>query len=165
MGASAGVFGLVSFLAFSRPQLELNFLLFFFLPISIRLKTLLYSLATLSIGASAFYEVYGATAPFPYAPSAHLGGLIAGWLCFCFLNRQSAATLPPDLFADVDSDKPETSAPSAANVAVVSATAKRQAVRAEIDRILDKINSTGLKSLTPAERQILDQAKNHLPGN
>ena len=36
-------------------------------------------------------------------------------------------------------------------------------IRAEVDRILDKINSHGLASLTPVERRLLDDAKDNIP--
>jgi hypothetical protein len=38
----------------------------------------------------------------------------------------------------------------------------RDGLRAEVDRILDKINSEGFSALTPDERQILDEAKDLL---
>ena len=38
----------------------------------------------------------------------------------------------------------------------------RDDLRAEVDRILDKINSAGFGALTPDERQILDEAKDLL---
>ena len=44
------------------------------------------------------------------------------------------------------------------------AAAERRQLKIDVDRILDKINSTGLRSLTPAEKSILDRAKNQLSG-
>jgi hypothetical protein len=38
----------------------------------------------------------------------------------------------------------------------------RETLRAEIDRILDKINSDGFASLTPEEKRLLDNAKDQL---
>jgi hypothetical protein len=38
----------------------------------------------------------------------------------------------------------------------------RAGVRAEVDRILDKINSHGLGALTIAEKRVLDEAKDLL---
>ncbi len=41
-------------------------------------------------------------------------------------------------------------------------SASRDALRAEVDRILDKINLHGFGSLTPAEKRVLDDARQHL---
>jgi hypothetical protein len=38
-------------------------------------------------------------------------------------------------------------------------------MRVEVDRILDKINTSGLASLTAAEKRLLDEAKNLSPRN
>jgi len=40
------------------------------------------------------------------------------------------------------------------------APASNQDLRAEVDRILDKINTSGLASLTATEKRLLDEAKN-----
>jgi hypothetical protein len=39
-------------------------------------------------------------------------------------------------------------------------TQQRELLRAEVDRILDKINTTGLNSLSRDEKEKLNQAKN-----
>jgi hypothetical protein len=41
-------------------------------------------------------------------------------------------------------------------------TLDRDALRAEVDRILDKINLHGFGSLTAAEKRSLDEARHHL---
>lgn len=166
IGASAGVYGLLAFYALLKPGTELNFLLFFFIPISIRLKTVLYGVAGVALVASGFYEVYGATAPFPYAPSAHIGGLIAGWLCyrFGFLKLQPTASLSAYRTSGPDSETDHESESDHMETAEPSPAAKRQQLKIEVDRILDKINSTGLRSLTSDEKRLLDQARDNLSG-
>lgn len=166
IGASAGVYGLLAFYTLLRPGVELNFLLFFFIPVSVRLKTVLYGMAIVALLASGFYEVFGATAPFPYAPSAHIGGLIAGWLCYRFgqINGRTAEMSSGGLETSSDFDTSSDSDPELLAAATPSASAQRQKLKVEVDRILDKINSTGLRSLTPAEKSILDRAKNQLSG-
>ena len=164
MGASAGVYGLLAFFALRKPGMELNFLLFFFIPVSVRLKTVLYGLAGIALAASAFYEVYGATAPFPYAPSAHIGGLIAGWLCHRLSHLKAPAddAFPGHLNSAMDSENSTDDEADLVVSAAASVAARRQELKVEVDRILDKINSTGLRSLTVAEKRVLDRAKDHL---
>jgi membrane associated rhomboid family serine protease len=163
IGASAGVFGLFAFFAALKPNLELNFLLLFVIPVSVRLRPLLYAVATASLVASGFYEVYGATPPFPYSPSAHVGGLLAGWLFFHFVYLSNLSRDTLINFSGLEpQDGPKLDFTDA-EAEVSPEAAKRLALRTQLDRILDKINLTGLTSLTPAERRILDEAKHHLP--
>ncbi len=161
-GATAGICGLLAYLAWLKPEIELRFLLFFFIPVAIRPKIFVILLACISVVASGFYEIYGAVAPFAYAPSSHFGGLFAGWLYYRIsqggvgyffrsrgtasasfsMRNQSIKTLDSTQLADLTPSK------------------QREHLRAEVDRILDKINSTGLNSLTRDEKEKLNQAKN-----
>jgi hypothetical protein len=56
------------------------------------------------------------------------------------------------------------STPSSATfeVDVAPPANSREDIRAEIDRILDKINSDGLAALTADEKRVLDEARNLL---
>ena len=102
--------------------------------------------------------------------SAHLGGLAAGWLFYQFVlarpvSRSRAAIEPPPWLSkkiarsapaysvNLDSDPAAGAAPAAPD---------RDAVRAEVDRILDKINLHGFGSLTLIEKRTLDEARQHL---
>ena len=162
IGGAAGIYGLIAFYACRYPNLELNFLLFFIFPVTLKPKHLVLGLAIADLLACAYYEIAGARAPFAYAASAHLGGLIAGLLFYKF-SRDPHVPSPidapignaPSLWLNGKSSEP---LPASAFQPANHPT-RREALRAEADRILDKINSTGLASLTLAEKRFLDNAK------
>ncbi|HRG55943.1 MAG TPA: hypothetical protein PLG56_07890, partial [Lacunisphaera sp.] len=52
--------------------------------------------------------------------------------------------------------------PAAKNAPLASAGKSGSQLRAEVDRILDKINSQGFGALTPQEKRVLDEAKDLL---
>ena len=111
--------------------------------------------------AMVLIDILGRTLPFSYAPSAHLGGMLAGWTYYQFFHeiewrvgkgarvasRTSARTSGRDLPEAEEIPEP------------VIPGRSRTEIRAEVDRVLDKINSQGLGALTSEERQILDDAK------
>jgi membrane associated rhomboid family serine protease len=161
-GATAGICGLLAYFAWLKPEIELRFLLFFFIPVAIRPKIFVMALAGVSLGASIFYEIYGAVAPFAYAPSSHFGGLFAGWLYFNLSQGglgyffRSRGSNPSSL--SNHSQGVKTAEPTL--LTTPTSSKQREHLRAEVDRILDKINSTGLNSLTRDEKEKLNQAKN-----
>jgi hypothetical protein len=115
------------------------------------------------------YELTGTRAPFDLtmSSSAHLGGMLTGFLYYRFVH--DAPWFNPQ-------DRPETEVPAwirraqktpavteTFEVEVAAAAGQSRAtLRAEIDRILDKINSDGFGALTPAEKRVLDEAKDVL---
>jgi membrane associated rhomboid family serine protease len=158
IGGAAGVYGLIALYACLYPNLELNFLLFFVFPVTLKPKHLAWGLALADFLACAYYEVLGAKAPFVYAASAHIGGLTAGWLYYRFFYATTSSI--------ATTDSGEATALAWANRKSVSSASpttahptRREELRIEVDRILDKINSTGLSSLTAAEKRLLDEAK------
>lgn len=163
VGASAGICGLLAYFAWLKPNLEVRFLLFFFIPVTVRPKKFVFLFGCVSIAACFFYEIYGATAPFSYTPSAQVGGLLAGWT-FYQMTRSGSARASKyrglnRFTADAIGRKGQISGdPERMQPVAVSTQRERQ--RVEIDRILDKINSTGLASLTNQEKRELNQAKN-----
>ena len=162
IGGMAGIYGLFAFYACTKPDTELDFLLFFFFPVSFKPKQVVWGLAAADLLACGYYEVYRAEAPFAYAPSAHLGGLIAGFLAYRYLHAEKARSLAsgPDVSRRKAVNERERPAPQPTNL-----SGDRRELRAELDRILDKINRTGLASLTPAERHSLDAARTLLTRN
>lgn len=79
--------------------------------------------------------------PSPIARFAHLGGLITGWLYFRVSLLPALWTLPKIRIQW--SSKPKYTTPS-------------------VDDILEKINTVGIESLTPEERQVLDRESHKL---
>jgi len=161
-GATAGICGLLAYFAWLKPEIELRFLLFFFLPVAIKPKILVIALAGISVVASAFYEIYGAVAPFAYAPSSHFGGLFAGWLYFRLSQGEVGYFFRSRAIHSAShSNRSQTvKTVNSSELPTLTPTKQREQLRSEVDRILDKINSTGLNSLSRDEKEKLNQAKN-----
>lgn len=162
-GAAAGVLGLFVVLACLYPDQKISFLVLFLFPITLRPKYFIVALLALNACTLIFFEIRGTVSPFDYAPSAHLGGMLAGWIYFRFLHANNGwdrtpSVAIPRLFRRAQAHQPASPSP-----AIDAKPAKSPAnLRAEVDRILDKINSHGFSALTADEKRILDEAKDLL---
>jgi len=158
LGASAGVFGLLIAFACFFPNKPITFLLFFIIPITIKPKYLALILLGVAVFGLLFQELPGNDY---VAHSAHLGGMLAGWLYFRYVHQRTGE------FANV---RPNIEVPRWFRRKTVTPTQNRyrvnvtrpEDVRAEVDRILDKINHSGFGSLTQREKKILDEARDTL---
>lgn len=162
VGASAAACGLLIIYAGFFPHRPITFLLFFILPVTLKPKHIAITLLLLDLAGFAFYEVLGAASPFGVAHSAHLGGMFAGWVYFRYLHDRTWTFIGARRQANasrriVATDFPTDEADDSAELP----TANRN-LRAEVDRILDKINSEGFGALTPEEKRLLDSAKDLL---
>lgn len=163
LGASAAVASLLVVFACFYPNQEITFLLFFILPVTLKPKYLALTALLIDLSGCVFYEVMGAASPFGFAHSAHLGGMAAGWLYFRFVHDarwplfsgRPAIELPHWM-------KHAPHAAPAATPAFRVNLGNRERLRAEVDRILDKINSQGFGALSADEKQLLDEAKDLL---
>lgn len=160
-GASAAVWGLGILYACFYPNRETTLLLFFVLPVTFKPKHLAYLMIGLDLFGCVFYEVLGAASPFGIAAhSAHLGGMAAAWIYFRYLHDTNWG------FARVraDIELPRWVKQRRAKIAAPTPTYSvniggRGLLRAEVDRILDKINSDGFGSLSAEEKKLLDEAR------
>jgi membrane associated rhomboid family serine protease len=165
VGASAGVLALLVVYACINPNQPITLLLFFILPVTLKPKWIAFGVLALDGVGFLFYEMMGRGSPFGYAHSAHLGGMAAGWLFYRLVHqrdwlhagRSGAAIEVPRWFRRAKASP----APPTYHVNV-STPPSREDLRAEIDRILDKINSHGFGALTAEEKRRLDEAKNLL---
>lgn len=160
-GASAAVYGLLTIFACFYPNRQVTFLLFFVVPVTVKPKYVAYVLLGLDLCGFLFYEIMGAASPFGFAHSAHLGGMLAGWVYYRYIHEGKwsfgrAASFEMPKWAR----KRETASASAPKYKVN--LTDRSDLRAEVDRILDKINSQGFGSLTDEEKRALDSAKDLL---
>ncbi|MFO0782602.1 MAG: rhomboid family intramembrane serine protease [Phycisphaerales bacterium] len=137
IGASAGVFGVIMAAAFLAPNAEV--LLFFFIPM--RMRTLAYGLLCFAILA-VWLGLSNAG-----GEAAHIGGAIAG---FWFIRHPHQLHGFFDFLGRFD----PTSRSAKTRVAVRAGTVSAR----DLDRILAKIKSEGLQSLTEAEKQTLREA-------
>lgn len=144
IGASAAVYGVMLGFAWFWPREKI--FIWGILPIEARW---LVGIVTVISLYSGFSGGGGNVAHF-----AHLGGFLGGLLYLLWIRSRSPATrfkaqavasaAPPVSRADVQRWKD------------IDRSAVHTVNRGELDRILDKISSTGLDSLTPAERNFLD---------
>ena len=171
VGASAGVFALLMMFAAINPNRPITFLLFFVLPVTIKPKWLVVALGSFDLFGFLFFEVMGDSSLGDVAHSAHLGGLAAGWLFFRYVHEREWKA--PDRATSIELPawmrraKKAPVATPAYKVNLSSTTTEparlgKADLKAEVDRILDKINSKGFGSLTDDEKRCLDQAKDLL---
>jgi membrane associated rhomboid family serine protease len=162
LGASAAASALIILFACFFPNREVTLLLLF-LPITFKPKHLAYALLTLDLFGMVIYEIMGAASPFGVsAHSAHLGGMAAGWIYYRYLHdsswgfsRDRADIELPRWMKQRNSAKDSPPAPNYS----VNIGGGRGHLRAEVDRILDKINSDGFGSLSADEKRVLDEAR------
>jgi membrane associated rhomboid family serine protease len=159
-GASAAVWALVILYACFYPNREVTLLLFFVLPVTFKPKHLAYLLIGLDLFGFVFYELLGSVSPLGVAAhSAHLGGMAAAWIYFRYLHETSWGS--GDGRAEIELPRwLKKNAAKAAPAPHYSVNiAGRGHIRAEVDRILDKINSDGFGSLSAEEKKVLDDAR------
>ena len=159
-GASAGIYGLLTVFACFYPNRQVTFLLFFVVPVTVKPKYVAYVLLGLDLCGFLFYEIMGAASPFGFAHSAHLGGMLAGWVYYRYLHEGNWSFGRASFELPRWARKRRAAGASAPNFKVN--LTDRSDLRAEVDRILDKINSHGFGSLTDEEKRVLDNAKDLL---
>lgn len=162
IGASGAAMGLLVFFACLHPNKPITLLLFFVIPVTLKPKYIVYGLLAFDLFGFLFSELPG-TALTHTAHSAHLGGMLAGYLFFRYLHarptsprRKGGASVEvPAWFKKKSRQKNE---PQRFSINITN----RQKLKKEVDRILDKINSEGFGALSEEEKQILDRAKDLL---
>jgi membrane associated rhomboid family serine protease len=159
IGASAGVFGVLAAYAMLEPEQEVSL---FFIPIGLRVKTLLIIFAVMALMSLMFSQFIGGH----IAHAAHLGGMLTGifyvrqimqgqW--FHLANPLRRAAPRPLVKAQVARKK------EWANVRETPVQdPAAQFMENEVNPILDKISTHGIHSLTDRERRILETARNNM---
>lgn len=156
VGASAGVYGLLTVFALLDPEGVI--LLFFFLPMRAK-----YFVA-IAAAVALFYILVPAETNIAHA--AHLGGMLAG---LAFLHWKAileqfqpvrgltrSRLRARELMGVPASGRPLWRRPGRESASDLSAT---DFISREVDPILDKISKHGIHSLTPREREILEAAR------
>jgi membrane associated rhomboid family serine protease len=158
--AGAGVF--VLFCCFFADE-PMTFLLFFLLPVTLKPKHFAWIWVGFDLFGFVSYEMKGAPSPFWNGHLARLAAMAAA-VGFYFLYERrlkygmALAASPAVELPHWLRKTPRAARPPGARVNL----SNRDDLRAEVDRILDKINSEGFGALTADERQILDEAKDLL---
>jgi membrane associated rhomboid family serine protease len=166
IGISAGVYALMLVALLDKLDHQITLLLFFFLPVTLKVRWLLIVTTLFTVLGWGFSELPGRHAwgawkaawePNGIAHSAHLGGLIFGWLAWRYLNRTnwapSYAQVQEPMPTDAPSPafEPETECFPSGNLPTPAQA------RAEMDRLLDKISAGGFGSLTASEKRRLEE--------
>lgn len=162
IGASASVCALFVVFALLAPDRPLRFLLFFFIPIVARPRQFAVGVLVFEALGLLAAELPSSSGIMNIAHSAHLGGMAAGWLCvrlFAALDRRALAAARPDIEEPAWWRRVRSRERPGLRATVNLPPAD---LHAEVDRILDKISRDGFRSLTDAERQTLDAARDHL---
>lgn len=167
-GASAALAAVFVLFACIYPEREITFLLFLVLPVTLRPKVLAWGLLAFDTLGFVFSELPRAIFPSNIAHSAHLGGMLAGWLYYRFVyarhgydRASSAPLIELPAWLRRRKETPEAAKP-AYKVDLSKSAPPAGNLRAEVDRILDKINSQGFGALTEQEKRLLDDAKDML---
>lgn len=160
VGSTAGLLALLVAYACINPNQQINLLLFFVVPVTIKPKWVATVVVLCDVFGFFFVELQGHSTGIYY--STHLGGIATGWLFYYFMHRREWRH--PDGLAEIELPRwlrKSKQAPVPAATYKVNLTS-REDLRAEVDRILDKINSEGFASLTADEKRLLDEAKDVL---
>lgn len=159
IGASAAASALLIFFACLNPDREI--LLFFVLPVKPRYLAYLYvGVAVLGL----FFQELFAKGPSAVAHSAHLGGILFGYLYHKYVFQRN----PYDTSGTISLSfsgmfkRPKTEKSTAGYTYRVNVSKDTKDLKGEVDRILDKINSKGFSSLSAKEKEILDEARDLL---
>lgn len=167
VGASAGVFGILTLFCLLHPERPITLLLFFILPLTMKPKWILRIGLGLSLAGLLFYELPGAAGSH-MAHSAHLGGMLSGFLFYRYFYVRGGVTFQRAPAAQASVELPQWFTDRKRRAAAkrvsytVNRSQSRDEVQREVDRILDKINSSGFGSLNDREKQTLDHAKDLL---
>jgi membrane associated rhomboid family serine protease len=149
VGASACAFGLVAVFALLFPERELTLLVFFFIPVRLSAKMLLYGSAALAVAGFALPTLIMPGT----AHAAHLGGMAMGW----FFVRK---ILPGGWSLPVDGLRPAGNSLSRRpGREPLENLPGGDFIASEVDPILEKISAHGIQSLTTRERETLEKAR------
>ncbi len=144
MGVSAGVAAVVVAYTTILPELEITVNLFFVIPLRLRAKYLAYALV--AVCGLCWWTLTG----LEMGPVGMIAGSLFGWAYVKQLGYGNPLPIQRYIF-----EKRQ----RAARLERMSAD---QFLSAEIDPILEKIAQHGMKSLTRAERKILEQGRDKL---
>lgn len=167
VGASAGIFGLISTFAMVYWNRELTLLIMFILPVRIKAKFLLVALAVMGF--------LGVVSNDPgIAHGAHLGGMVWGVLFTLIFVQGGTVSGAPPLWNRIRDSRSSGRSRRRKVVTIdggVRAYSKSDGplddpeedlIRDKIDPILDKISAQGFSSLTDEERDILEKARERM---
>ena len=176
IGISAGVYAVMLVALLDKLDHQITLLLFFFLPVTLKVRWLLIVISLFTVLGWAFAELPGrhdwpqwhAAWKDSIAHSAHVGGLLLGWLAWRRLNQTNLTVQDAQGYVNTSaSDDPgaiareaysaEENSGGTNNEAKSPASLTKGQARAELDMLLDKISAGGFGSLTVGEKRRLEE--------
>jgi len=161
MGSSTATIALFITFACIFPEKEIDFLVFFVLPVRVKPKGIAWLLVGLELAGFAFSELAGGKFDTGIAHSAHLGGILTGWIYFRYFHARHGWDRAQGPMFELPSWLKRKKTEKSASGYKVNITTPSD-LKTEVDRILDKINSSGFGALTDEEKRLLDEAKDLL---
>jgi membrane associated rhomboid family serine protease len=171
IGASGCVFGVFMALAVLLPQEEITSLIYFIIPVRVRLWNLakIALAVTLVLGSLDLFHIINDHV----AHFAHLGGALAGWYLVRFMGYGGPGYTYDKLWTErqVPAEQTREYAGVKARKRVVdldeaewtpTSMSAREFIEKEINPILEKISAHGLGSLTVEERKLLERARTEI---
>ena len=152
VGASAGIFAVLMAAAFIRPNDVVTLLIMFIIPVRMKIKTLAYGLVALAV-LTVFMNGNNAG-----GEAGHLGGAMLGFFLIRHTNLLNWAASLPNLNPFSRSKPRNPFAPQSPSYFEKRKMKKTENLDQEVDRILAKVGTQGLQSLTNREKKILEQA-------
>lgn len=154
IGASAAVYGVGLAFAMNWPDTPIYIYGIFPIPAKILFAIIV---------AFSLFSAFGGRSD-GVAHFAHLGGIAASFVYLKWDGRRRSSALrewrkraaQPRL--TVASGKPESAGRGSAAGSVQPGSADEARMLDDLDRVLDKISASGMSSLTPGERKLLDEA-------
>ena len=162
LGASAGTYGLLALFCCRFAFERMTVLLFFVIPVTIVPRYFLIVIGAIETIFFLFAELFPVGAQSTFAHSAHVAGMIAGIIAYrAMVERESSSEEAHPSRAAIELPtwrrKKKTAATEAPSFKIN--LTGRENLKAEVDRILDKINTSGFGSLTTEEKRTLDEAR------
>lgn len=162
-GTITGIAGLFTLFCCYNANEKSTFWIFLIFPVTIRPKYLALLWAAVDLCGFLFYELRGVPSPFWNGHAANLGAMaVAAGFYFLHEHKLKYGLVPASRPA-VELPRWLRKTPRAAKPPVYHVNlSNRNDLRAEVDRILDKINSEGFGALTAEEKHVLDEARDLL---
>jgi membrane associated rhomboid family serine protease len=165
VGISAGVYALMLVALLDKLDHQITLLLFFFLPVTLKVRWLLIAVSLFTLLGWGFSEFPARHEWLTWKPawrdgiahSAHLGGLIFGWLAWRYLNRTNWVPSYAQVQEPMPTDAPSPAFETPTEESTASRPLTSAQARAELDMLLDKISAGGFGSLTAGEKRRLEE--------
>ena len=174
-GASACVCGVIVAMAALLPREEITAMLYFIIPVKLRMWTLAQVIMGLSTILGLINIIWPPTGQtVTVAHFAHLGGALAGWwfvrmlgysgnpASFEQLRRERQDQERSRELASVSRKKKRVVDVSDPDRMLVPPSNSKEFIEREINPILEKIHAHGMESLTKEERQVLERGSKEM---